>query len=373
MSFQDSKGKKDNKLLFMRCFRLLEYLRKNTDKDNATTQTKLRNAPEIKSLFKNRTTLHDNIIAIGEAINSDANGAIKTDENEWRLVYKAFTDNYGENSDDEEKMSNRVAGIYYNHIFSSDELTAIINSLRMSKAVDEDRAKTIIAKIMKELSSKFYKEPAYKLNSCEFTDAPELSRNLEIIQSAISAKNKITFAPNYYDKEHKLISCGSHSVSPHYILANNGRFYLWCTPDWSEAEDRPWVFRIDLMTDIEISKAKGKPLPAVDKAHIRELPPEMSDEFKVKHLYMSYDKAVTVTLKWEKTLRNSDTLNYTILHDHFGDNFRVIKDGVIAVRCSVFGIVNFALQYSDCVTVLEPDPIRAEIAERVRELNDKYL
>lgn len=371
MAFEDNKGKKDNKALFMRCFRLLDYLQKNTDKDHTITQQKLREKPELKNLLENRKTLHDNIIDIAEAMNSDADG-FKPEE-EWRLVYKAFTDNYGENSDDEEKMSNRVAGIYYNHIFSNDELTAIINSLRMSKAVDEDRAKTIIAKIKKELCSVYYKEPAYKLNSCEFTDAPELSQNLEIIQSAIGAKNKITFAPNYYDKNRELVPCGSHSVSPHYILANNGRFYLWCTPDWAEAEDRPWVFRIDLMTDIEISKAKGKPLPAVDKAHIRELPSEMSDEFKVKHLYMSYDEAVTVTLKWEKTLRNSDTLNYTILHDHFGDNFRVIKDGVIAVRCSVFGIVNFALQYSDCVTVLEPDPIRAKIAERVRELNNKYL
>lgn len=67
---------------------------------------------------------------------------------------------YGNKSDNvEEEESNSVTGIYYSHIFSDDELTAIINSLRTSKFVTKDAAEKIIGKLKDELASKYYKEP----------------------------------------------------------------------------------------------------------------------------------------------------------------------------------------------------------------------
>ena len=39
---------------------------------------------------------------------------------------------------------------------------------------------------------------------------------------------------------------------------------------------------------------------------------------------------------------------------------------------SPFAMVNWALQYSDRVEVLEPESIRQQVAEKVRKLYEKY-
>lgn len=368
MELMDNRGDRSNKKMLERCFRLLEYLRKNTDKDHPTIQARLRES-ELKPILGTNETFNKTVSQLAEALNYDKHGV--KPEDEWVLVYKAFRDFYGENGDDADEMSSSVKDIYFNHIFTNDEVTAIINALRTTKAVSRERAENIIKKLKNRLTSKYYQEPSYKLNSCEFTDTPRLSENLEIIQEAISDRKMLEFTFNYYGANGKLTPCNCHSVSPHYIVVNNGRFYLWCS---FNKFNNSWVFRIDLMTGVRISVYNKKPLPAEDTAHIRDLPPEMSDEFKVKHLYMSYETPLTVKLKNTKTL-SDDELTYTFIHDTFGSNFTVIdeKEGIVRVRCSEFGIINFALEYNDCVEILDPPELREKIAERVKQLNEKYL
>ncbi len=368
MNIKDNRGDRGNQKMLERCFRLLEYLRKHTDRDHPTIQARLRES-ELEPLLGTNETFNKTVTQLAEALNCGEHGV--KPEDEWVLVYNAFRDYYGENEDDADEMSSSVKGIYFNHIFTNDEVTAIINALRMSKAVDRERAENIIKKLKKRLTSDLYREPVYKLNSCEFTDSPMLSENLKIIQEAISDNKKIDFTFNYYGANGKLTPGKRHCVSPHYIVVNNGRFYLWCSFTKFEVS---WVFRIDLMTDIEISMQNKAPVPADDKAYIRDLPPKMSEEFKVKHLYMSYETPYTIKLKNTKTLSDGE-LTYTYIHDTFGDFFQVIdkNEGIVQVRCSEFGIINFALEYSDCVEVLEPSAIREKIAERIKQLNEKYL
>lgn len=369
MEIKDHSGEKDNQRFLKRCFRLLEYLRKNTDKNHPTIQARLRES-EIRPLLGTNETFNRTVSQIAKALNFDENDAVKP-EDEWVLMYKAFSDYYGENGNDDDDISSSVKYIYFNHIFTNDEVTAIINALRMSKAVDRERAEIIIEKLKDRLTSTFYQEPICKLNSCEFTDTPGLCENLEIIQKAISGRKMLEFTFNYYGANGKLTPRKSHTVSPHYIVADSGRFYLWCS---DAGFDSSGVYRIDLMTGVKIAVRNKKELPAKDKAHIRDLPPNMSDEFKVKHLYMSYETPLTVRLKNTKQLSDGE-LNYTFIHDTFGDLFKVIdkNEGLVQVRCSEFGIINFALEYGDVIEVLEPPPLREKIVERIKQLNEKYL
>ncbi len=89
---------------------------------------------------------------------------------------------------------------------------------------------------------------------------------------------------------------------------------------------------------------------------------------------MSYDEPIYVTIRITK--RIGDNINHTFIHDSFGDDYTLLKsdsDGdIIKVRCSEFGIVNWALQYSDCVEVIEPEKIRDEIKKKIKKLNEKY-
>ena len=71
--------------------------------------------------------------------------------------------------------------------------------------------------------------------------------------------------------------------------------------------------------------------------------------------------------------------NYTFLYDWFGDTFRYERTeteppygDIVRVFCSPFAMVNWALQYSDRVEVLEPESVREEVVEKIRKLNRKY-
>jgi hypothetical protein len=70
-------------------------------------------------------------------------------------------------------------------------------------------------------------------------------------------------------------------------------------------------------------------------------------------------------------------VNYTFIHDSFGDDYTVVKkeeDGdIIRVHCSVYGIVNWAVQYGDFVEVISPDTVVDEIKKKVETLRNRYF
>ena len=78
-------------------------------------------------------------------------------------------------------------------------------------------------------------------------------------------------------------------------------------------------------------------------------------------------------------LRNLLNIFEYMLDDAFGEDYlfqRVDKEDsnydIVMIKCSPFGMFNFAMQYSDRVEVLEPKALRDKIGERVAELYDKY-
>ena len=368
MAFEDNKGKKDNKTFLIRCVKLLEYLSENTDKENRISQAELRKDRKIEPFLGTGETFHNMIVDLTEALNAD--GRSVKPEDEWLLVYKAFSEYYGESENEPEEMSKFVKDIYFNHLFTNEEMTAIINSLRTSKAVNGEQVKSLTKKLGR-LMSKHYSEPRYKLELHEFTDSPQLAENIVLIQKAISEGRKISFIFNYINRFGMLVPTRSkrYSVSPHYIVSDKGKLYLYGGFDDNTLCD----FRIDLMSDIHIQKRGGKAITSAEKHTIRGLPQIMDGEFKANHLNMSYESAIMVEFQWTKRQSKTKELNCTILYNTFGDNFRINDDGIVKVRCSEFGMLIFAMQYSEYVTVLSPDSLCEKLADRVRELNEKYL
>ncbi len=55
------------------------------------------------------------------------------------------------------------------------------------------------------------------------------------------------------------------------------------------------------------------------------------------------------------------------------EKLRSVPIRQVEVECSPFGMVHWALQYSDRVEVLAPEELREEIREEVRKLEEKYL
>ena len=67
------------------------------------------------------------------------------------------------------------------------------------------------------------------------------------------------------------------------------------------------------------------------------------------------------------------------MYDWFGDTFRYIEtenvppyDDIVEVKCSPYAMVNWALQYSDRVEVLEPVEVREQVIKKIKNLAIKY-
>ena len=149
------------------------------------------------------------------------------------------------------------------------------------------------------------------------------------------------------------------------------------------------TWRIDLMTDVVIP-CKNENLNitgvrAIKKTEVENLPKEWNEDFQLSHLNMSFDKPVPIKLRIKSPKRKDDPtkrvrVDYTFLYDWFGDTFKYIGtektepyNDIVEVVCSPYGMVNWALQYSDRVEVVEPVEVRDKVVEKIRLLMQKYL
>ena len=71
-----------------RAFKILEYLKLNSDSEHTVTQAALRRESEIEPYLGDKETYNDTIVKMAMALNFDEYG-VKS-ENEWKLIFKRF-------------------------------------------------------------------------------------------------------------------------------------------------------------------------------------------------------------------------------------------------------------------------------------------
>ncbi len=402
-----SKRKLDRETRFMRMFKIWDYLKRNTDREHPITKEEMRGDEAIEKYLGDKQTFNRLIKDMAWAMNCDETGFKPREE--WKLFFKSF-EKYceeWEKSLDEEidggdeafesynDRSMRLGKLYYNRTFSYAEIDALIESIWASGTLDTATSERLVEKIEKNLTTKFYKKKMRhicKVMIPELADREQLRENLLTIQKAIDNNVQVRFQFNGYTHEKKLEANGKkYTVSPYYIAADGGRYYLLaCMPHEKngETEKTMSIWRIDLMTEMDIPEAneelgiQGK--PRIPKRDVANLPPQWDESFQLKHLNMSYDRPEQITLRIKSEKRADDPTqrvraDYTFLHDWFGDQFQYIEmekeppyDDIVTVECSPYGMVNWALQYSDRVEVLEPEHVRREVARKVEALARKY-
>lgn len=364
-----------------RALRLLEFLWRNTDKNHPISQAELLRAGGEDHIFGAKATLKKNIVFLANLLNTDEHGIPKPKE-ERRLIYKGFD----EFIESDEEMPMDVTGIYYNHVFSEDELTAIINALHTSKAVSKDQAELIANKLAENLATEKYKESYLKMYKLNFSEPPDaspdsdpglLSKNIAFIQKAITERVQISFdyhriysGSNGYGKRYKgglkaYKTSRIKYVSPYYIACDHGRLFLLGVFN----SGKPCVFRVDMMKDIIYAgKGNGK-IPALEKTG------EMLDEaeFKRRHLFGSYDDWTTAKFEWSCRDEKTGEFICTALYGAFGGAFEIDENGLVTVQASRFGMKIFALQYADFVKVISPGDLVNDIKQSVSGLAEKYF
>lgn len=394
---------------YVRSYRILEYLRWHTDREHPTTQTQLRKVEELKQYIGSRETFRDTIQSMVEAMNTAEHGYKPKDE--CPLHHKAFdcmiADIYRDESECGEEVLDdeddelawedlRISDLYYQHIFSYDEINRLIEGVLFSSTLNSEDAEVLIDKIEKHLTTKFY--PRGMKQICrviepQFAGQAQLQQNLLTIQRAIDERVQLRFQFNTYDRNKHLVPLqrGKDTVSPYYIVANSGRYYLIACKeivrDGAPLRNMS-IWRIDLMTEVEIPGDKPdkgeKKLPALSKREVENLPAQWDEEFHHSHLNMSFDRPVSILLRISPAVvpvqgEEKAVNNYTFLHDWFGDHFQYIRtekeppfSDIVRVSCSPYAMTNWAMQYSGRVEVLEPQHVRESIIEKIKAMNQKY-
>ena len=355
----------------------LEVLKKESDADHKLAQNQIE-----KLLFKKKEnkcsskTLSKTIKRLIGALNPPLYSDEEKDQ--FQIVYSG----YDQEIEDESK-NGYMTNIFYNHLFSFDEIDRLIEGIQFSKILTTEEANRIIEKI-KSLTSRHYTNTTSQIYTVpEFLTAPQdqLRENLESIQNAIADQFKIEFVFNGYDQYKALIPIKDKNgenkkyfVSPYYILAYNGKYYLLANTD---GYDNIAIYRIDLMTEISIPGKDGKKygIPARKMSETGLSSKLDTVEFMTSHLNMSYDQPVPVQLKIRKD-------RYTLVHDWFGDQYKISRKrdsslgdeyDMIRVVCSPYGIINWAMQFSEFVEVIEPQDIREKIRDRLQETLKNYI
>ena len=381
---------------FERSWVILNYLRWNSDQEHPVSRAAMMKDSAMLPYVEGKGTFNDAIFHMALAMNCGDNEMVLPPE-QWKISYQAFLEKYGgeketEDGSDEipkgsgEKESRLpIRGLHYRHTFSYEEINALIEGILFSRTLDSQTANRIVEKIEDHLTTKFYKKGPK--NICTVREAvpadrERLRENLLLIQRAIDDRVKIAFRFNGYDRRRELVPVRAEKdiVSPYYLVANGGRYYLLACKD-GESEQKMSIWRVDLMTELEIpgrtERCRGK--RALEKREVNNLPREWSEDFLFQHLNMAYDKPIPITLRIHNPWMGRDGqlwTNYTFLYDWFGDTFRYERteaDGdIVRVMCSPFAMVNWALQYADRVEVLGPPDVREKVVEKIRILNCKY-
>ena len=150
-------------------------------------------------------------------------------------------------------------------------------------------------------------------------------------------------------------------VSPYGIVVSNGRYYLVCC---KEPHTEIAHYRIDRITDIEL-------LPQLLRVPLEELQVS-ADEFPrhpAERLYMYAGKSVACKIRISQAILGD-------VIDWFGEDADISEepDGNLLVSISAHptAMKHWVMQYGGAVELLEPQSLRAEIGENIRQLKDLY-
>ena len=296
--------------IFESCYKITEYLKKNTDKDHPTTQAAMRKDETVSQYLGAKETSNSYINQIALALNSDNGELLK--EKDWRVVFDAFSSVHGSKKSKTpveytsiDKLP--IRNLYYNQAFSYEELDKIIEAITLSDALDERTAKKLVKKIKEELGTIYYEERASAVSKIEpekIVDDDYYRKNIKTIENAIENNVRVTFYYNGIDSEGKLErqSLSKEIISPYYLVVNNGKYYVVACKDSFMGKNYKKVmslWRVDLMSEVRAySNSSNKENEKItNKKDVHGLPQKWSDDFYYSHLNMSSDEPIEIKLR----------------------------------------------------------------------------
>lgn len=265
------------------------------------------------------------------------------------------------------------------NLLSDYELRYILDSVLYTKLLSTDQAKNLCSRIINLSGERFKKYTSYinNMNRQLYIGEENILQNVEIIQEAIIQQRKVKFMLNVYDWVYdskkkrnsvKLIPYWNSPkvISPYDIIMSNGKYYLLGENTKKEEDISFKMYRIDLMTDVKITRA----IASSKREEYIEAGNDLY-KYRVENPYMYGGELRTITIR-------VDMKQFTQIVDWFGDNFRVVGESAenifidIELRVNEDAFLFWVLQYGLCIEVIRPIEYRQRVRNVLEEIVKKY-
>ncbi|MCL2746317.1 MAG: WYL domain-containing protein [Coriobacteriia bacterium] len=266
---------------------------------------------------------------------------------------------------------------YYEHDFSSGELSMLINGfLSSSKSMAFDHCSEIVVRLKSNLASEHV-----KINYFLSKDQPENKQiilNFEELCEAIEVGCRVSFhymrlgtdRTYSYSRNNQHGEPHVYRVSPYELIISNGRSYLICAQD---NRDNLVHYRVDRMHEIKLlQNERVRPLADFPDVPLKKGRLDLPAYTKPL-IYMYADKVVPVTFYADKISHPNivgDVLDWFGGSAQFGEE---TEEGVnVVVKASQQAMEYWALQYGSAIEILEPVELREKIKDTINKMHEKY-
>lgn len=243
--------------------------------------------------------------------------------------------------------------------FEPSQIYLLCNAIHASHFIPQKSSKELIDKLLSTQSKYFkndFKSTVFVENNKK-KENKEFFLNVELLSEAIREKKAVSFAYLKYDLDKRLVERRDdpYVFSPYYLVYNLDRTYLIGK---SKNHKDFTHFRVDRMKKLKIS----------DEPYIKLTKREDPYEYAKNKIYMYNGDEESIVIKCKMNILDD-------VIDTFGKGIRLIADGdsfVAHVKSAKEGMVYFALQYAKYLEVLEPEDLRKEIAEVLKQALKNY-
>lgn len=350
---------------------ILEVLIRDSSRKNKLKKTYIVNeANKLMNQIEERTVSRN---TIERHLDDMVTCVFKKDENADEFIKNKSKACIFCEGDEDGKKSN----YWIENVIPDNELRYLLDCVLYSKILPTEKANDLCKRIV-ALSGENFKKYTMYINNMEkqlYIGEADVLKNVALIQEAIVKQKKIQFTLNVFkpirDKAKikvRMVPCDfkTRTCSPYDIIVSNGRYYLLASNMKSHQSGCYTIYRIDLMTEVRITRAVADSKRDVG---LRDTDNLAKHRIENPYLFTGTVKPVRIRI---------DLNQFTQIVDWFGDNFDVLdvdeekEYADIEIMVNQEAFVYWVLQYSQCVEVIGPDDFRKKIKSIYEKAAKKY-
>ena len=229
-------------------------------------------------------------------------------------------------------------------LLTKPEMQAILAGLRGLDSVCDTRRYALLMEKLSAGSGELVSGSAHLLIDLSSWYRSSLTPKIELIHCAIEQHQSILFS--YFSPNGE----SARSADPYDLLFHWSSWYVWC---WCHARRDFRLFKLNRMTNLSIGAPFApRPAPLPDLTPKKIFPPQ----YKV-------------------LIRFDPTCRWRLVEEYGPESFAAQPDGSLWFSGSfpdVDSVLSWVLTFGDKAELLEPKPLRAQLAALTKKLADRY-